>query len=269
MSELTNKNILIVGEENSQVQSLIEISKAHGMRVFKTRCEDFEKDIIEKEDIEIIFLNHLHEDDPCKNMLSFLKEDILSRTVPIFALVEDNSEKIQNVLNLGATDFVVPHEETKAVIQKMKAVFSSDDSFLGHRTIDISPIESSVTTKGIRVYVVEDDPLLRNLLSIRLGNSSFPYEFSTDGKAVIELMHKFNPDILILDLMLPGISGFEVLQQVRNDEALKALPVIVFSNRDGQEDRKKAEELGAAAFYVKAMTDLSELVTTIEALTKK
>lgn len=269
MSLLTNRNILIVGEENSQIQDLIESFKAHGMNVLKSRCEDFQKEMIEKENIDIVFLNYLHGLVECRDVLAVLRGDILSRVVPIFALVEDDSQKIQDVLTQGATDFVLAQEENKSIIHKIKSVFSSDDSFLGHQTIDISPIKNAITTKGIRVYIVEDDPLLRNLLSIRLGNSGFPFDFSTDGRSVISLMHQFKPDIIILDLMLPGISGFEILKQIKEDETLKGLPVVVFSNRDGQEDKKKALDLGAVGFYVKAMTDLSELITTIQTLTKK
>jgi DNA-binding response OmpR family regulator len=68
--------------------------------------------------------------------------------------------------------------------------------------------------------------------------------------------------------MLPGKNGFELLAEIREDGQFKDTPVIIFSNRDSQEDRRKAKELGAAAFHVKAMTDLAELVTTIENLVK-
>jgi DNA-binding response OmpR family regulator len=66
--------------------------------------------------------------------------------------------------------------------------------------------------------------------------------------------------------MLPGKEGFELLEELKKSEQTKNVPVIVFSNRDGVNDRKIAEELGATGFYVKAMTDLSELVEKIEAL---
>jgi len=68
--------------------------------------------------------------------------------------------------------------------------------------------------------------------------------------------------------MLPGKSGFDILAELKDDEVLKNIPVIVFSNRDGQEDRARAKELGAVDFYVKAMTDLSELIEKIEATVK-
>jgi DNA-binding response OmpR family regulator len=66
--------------------------------------------------------------------------------------------------------------------------------------------------------------------------------------------------------MLPGKDGFEVFAELKADQQTRDVPIIVFSNRDGLNDRKQAQELGAAAFYVKAMTDLSELVAKIESL---
>jgi DNA-binding response OmpR family regulator len=269
MSELTNRNVLVVGEENSQIQELEDSFNAHGMNVSRAGCNNFDNSVLEKNKIDIIILNHLHSEMPCKAMLSLLKDDILNRTVPVFALVSDTPEMIQDVLTMGATDYLVPGEENQSVIQKMKMVFSDTDNFSGSNAIDITPIEHSTTTIGIKVFLVEDDPLLRNLLSIKLTHSSFPFEFSTDGMDIVSKVKAFNPDIIILDLMLPGRSGFEVLKDIKADETLQTIPVVVFSNRDSQDDRNKAEEMGVSGFYVKAMTDLSELVITIEKLVKK
>jgi DNA-binding response OmpR family regulator len=85
---------------------------------------------------------------------------------------------------------------------------------------------------------------------------------------VLPAMRQFNPDVIVLDLMLPGRSGFEVLAEVKADDKLQQVPVIIFSNKDTAEDKQKAQDLGARGFYVKAMTDLSELIELIESLVK-
>ena len=265
---LTNKNILIVGEENSQVHNLEDALDGYGMHIHPITCDSVTAQKIEDLYIDIIFINYLDKCHTCKEVLTSLKVAELSKAIPIFILVEDTSEEIQEALTLGAADYVTTNEDIPSIIQKMKAIFGHGDDFSGSSVIDISPIQASVSSTGIRVFVVEDDPLLRNLLSIKLDKSSFPYEFSRDGKDAIPVMKQFKPDIVILDLMLPGKSGFEVLAEIKAEDSLKNIPVVVFSNRDGQDDRRKAKELGAVGFYVKAMTDLSELIEIIESYTK-
>jgi CheY-like chemotaxis protein len=205
----------------------------------------------------------------CKNVLNFLRTNIFNKKVaPTFVLVEDSNERIQEVMSYGATDYIIPLEGTEAILQKIKVVLSERGNFSGTSAIDITPEKATPSSTGIRVYVIEDDPLLRNLLSISFEKAGLPAEFNQDGQQVVTLMRQFKPQAVILDLMLPGRSGFEILQEIRNEEDFKDVAVIIFSNRDSQEDRAKAIEFGATAFYVKAMTDLSELVKKIEAAVK-
>lgn len=268
MSVLTNKHVLVVGDENTQIFNLERSLEAYGVTIHTTSCDSVSSELLEENKIDIVLLNHLHDGHTCVDMLSKLRSLDLSHALPIFALVEDVEDKIESVLALGVADYITPSEDVHSIIQKMKVIFGEGDNFSGSTAIDITPIHNATSTKGIRVYVVEDDPLLRNLLSLRLEKSSFPYEFSGDGRQAIDSMKQFKPDVIILDLMLPGKSGFEVLSEIKSDNDLKDIPVIVFSNRDGQEDKRKAKELGAAGFYVKAMTDLSELIKTIEDIAK-
>lgn len=267
MSILTNKRALVIGEENSQIFNLTEALSAHGVVIEKLSCANANIDKITELRADFIILNYVDRETNCINVLNLLRDSNMDKIIPIFALV-DESTGIQDVLSRGAADYVTSHEDVQSVVQKIKAVFNQGDGFSGGAAIDITPHEAAVTATGIRVYIVEDDPLLRNLLSLRFNKSSFPYEFSEDGKLAVSAMKQFKPDVIILDLMLPGKSGFEVLTEIKAEECLKEIPVIVFSNRDGQADKKKAEELGAVAFYVKVMTDLSELVETIESLAK-
>ncbi len=267
-SILSSKNILIVGEENSQIHNLEHLLELHGMHIDRLPCDLVSPAKIEELKTDLVFLNYLSGGETCRNMLNSLRIAILSKTIPVFILIEDTSEKIHEALSLGAADYVTSNEDVQSIVQKMKTIFGQGDDFTGSSVIDITPIEASISSTGIRVYVVEDDPLLRNLLSIRLGKSSFPFEFSSDGKNALPAMRQFKPDIVILDLMLPGKSGFEVLEEIMGDDILKTVPVLVFSNKDGQEDRQKAKELGAVGFYVKAMTDLSELIEMIESYVK-
>lgn len=268
MSGLLSKNVLVIGDENSQIHNLETEFVKHGMIIHTTTCDMVSSDTLIDKSIDLVLLNHLHEGVTCVEMLKKLNSVPLNKVLPIFALVADDEQKIQEALSLGAADYIIPTESADAVVQKIRVIFDDADTFSGSSDIDISPSEAEVTTTGIKVFVVEDDPLLRNLLSIRFQKSAFPCEFNSDGQKAIPAMLQFKPDVILLDLMLPGKTGFEVLAEIKENEALSAIPVLIFSNRDSQEDRKQAKDLGAVGFQVKAMTDLSELVEKIEALTK-
>tara|TARA_B100000508_G_scaffold120126_1_gene101095 strand:- start:10406 stop:11215 length:810 start_codon:yes stop_codon:yes gene_type:complete len=269
MSVLSDKNVLIVGEDNPQISNLENLLKTNNAHLHHALCGDVTDDSVESAKIDVVILNHLHDGDICKNTLLALRDGRTGKVVPVFVLVDGSEERIQEAYALGAADYIIPEEDVESVMLKINAVVGQDEDFSDGSAIDITPGKVEVTTSGVRVYVIEDDPLLRNLLSIKLEKSEFPYEFSSDGRNVIEAMQQFKPDIVILDLMLPGKSGFDVLAEIKDNETLKELPVLVFSNRDGQDDKHRAEELGAVGFYVKAMTDLSELIETIESHVSK
>tara|TARA_B100000508_G_scaffold27515_1_gene20373 strand:- start:627 stop:1433 length:807 start_codon:yes stop_codon:yes gene_type:complete len=264
MSILQGKNVLIVGQESPQINKLESELKASGATIHSKDCDAVSDESIQSSGVDVIIVNHLHDGDICRNTLLALRDGNSGNVLPIFVLVDGSDEKIQEAYALGAADYVIPDEDSASVLMKIKTVLGDDDNLSDGSAIDITPEKADVSKTGIRVYVIEDDPLLRNLLSIKLEKSSFPFEFSSDGRNAIEAMLQFKPDIVILDLMLPGKSGFDVLAEIKSNQFLKAVPVLVFSNRDGQDDKHKAQELGAVGFYVKAMTDLTELIETIE-----
>lgn len=115
----------------------------------------------------------------------------------------------------------------------------------------------------VRLLVVEDDPLLRNLLSIRLQKSGITHQFCHAGDKALEQILDFKPTVVILDLMLPGMNGMDVLDEVRKRDDIKDLPVIIFSNKDDDAERMRAKSLGVDNFLVKATTDLGTLISLI------
>ncbi|MFT7644364.1 MAG: CheY-like chemotaxis protein [Candidatus Paceibacteria bacterium] len=268
MSVLAGKHFLIVGSENLQIRNLKETLQSHGVIAYEMSCDELSPEKVHELNIDFIFLNYLDDSRNCKNLLSILRMTDFSKLIPSFILVDNVISRIEEVISYGATDYLTPEESTETTLQKIRTIFTEDNKFTGSSSIDITPMETSPTAKGTRVYVVEDDPLLRDLLSMKFVKSSFPFAFSKDGKQAIAHIKQFQPDVVILDLMLPGVDGFDLLFEIKNDPLVKDIPVIIFSNRDVSTDRQKAQEMGAAAFYVKAMTDLSELVKKIELLKK-
>lgn len=268
MSILNGKNVLIVGGEYSLFALIKDELEGQSAKVSTVHYKDVTQKLLLDEQIDIILMDCISDIGASAEVLELLRTKNFNQAFPVFALIDDSSERIEDILSRGAADYLTKDEALHSILQKFTAMFGENGFVPSSSAIDITSHQPKITKKGIRVYVVEDDPLLRNLLSIRFDRSSFICEFSSDGQNVISAMKQFSPDIVLLDLMLPGKSGFDVLEEIRNHGNFKDMPVMVFSNRDGQSDRTKAKELGAVGFYVKALTDLSELVETIESHVK-
>jgi DNA-binding response OmpR family regulator len=117
-----------------------------------------------------------------------------------------------------------------------------------------------------KILIVEDDTFLQGLASNKLSKEGFEVTTAPDGTEAVKLLATLTPDIILLDLVLPGIDGFGVLKQVRENEATKSIPVIVFSNLAQDEDIKKAKDLGANDFMIKSNFTLDELAEKIKGI---
>jgi len=116
---------------------------------------------------------------------------------------------------------------------------------------------------GKKVLIVEDDEYLRSLTAKRLEGDGFTVITAQDGDTAIKQATE-GPAIILLDLLLPGMSGFEVLEKLRATEGTKTTPIIVFSNLGQKEDIEKAKGLGANDFLIKANFTLDDVVAKIQ-----
>jgi DNA-binding response OmpR family regulator len=181
--------------------------------------------------------------------------------VPIIAVLHGaDKETVERALLSGVADYGLITDSAEVFVLKIKAILDNADATKGGPVVDINNTVQVEANEVVRVYVIEDDPLLRNLLASLFEKYNFPFGFSHDGIGVVEKMKSFRPDVVVLDLMLPGRSGFDVLAEMQQHEELKLIPVVVFSNRDNSEDRARAKAMGVAHFHVKAITELSELI---------
>ncbi|MBI4135972.1 MAG: response regulator [Candidatus Vogelbacteria bacterium] len=117
------------------------------------------------------------------------------------------------------------------------------------------------------VLIVEDDEFLRSLTAKRLEKENYAIEVAVDGENAISVLDTLKPDIILLDLLLPGKDGFEVLKKIRSTEAVKTVPVVIFSNLGQKEDIEKAKALGVDDFLIKANFTLDDVVAKINKLT--
>lgn len=118
------------------------------------------------------------------------------------------------------------------------------------------------TNKKIKILIAEDEKPIANALSLKLNHEGFETKLVYNGKEALDFLESENFDLLILDLMMPEIGGFEVLSKIK-EKNIKT-PVFVASNLSQTEDINKAKSLGAVDFFIKSDTPVSEIVSKIK-----
>ena len=115
-----------------------------------------------------------------------------------------------------------------------------------------------------KILIIEDDSFLQELEAGKLKKEGYEIITASTGEEAMQKITNPEIDIILLDLILPGIDGFEVLEKIRATETSKNVPVIVFSNLSEEKDIKKSKELGANDFMVKSNFTLEELVAHVK-----
>ena len=126
-------------------------------------------------------------------------------------------------------------------------------------------------TKQTKILVVEDDVAMREIVTHKLVSAGFDVKQAEDGKQGIDTFLQEKPDLMLLDLMLPEVDGFKVLETVRNnaDKKLAKTPVIILSNLWSNQDILKTQALEANAFMVKAYFTTEEILAKVKEILAK
>ncbi len=117
----------------------------------------------------------------------------------------------------------------------------------------------------MRVLVADDDPVILRLIEVNLGLEGFEVETANRGEEAITKARQVAPDVILLDVMMPEMTGWEVAARLKEDGETAHIPVVFLSARTQEEDRRKGQDLGVAA-YVSKPFDPVELVETIRRL---
>lgn len=115
-----------------------------------------------------------------------------------------------------------------------------------------------------KILIVEDDKFLRELIAKKLSDEGFIIEEASDGEEGIRKIKEGKPDLVLLDLILPGIDGFEVLDKIKKDLETKLAPVIILSNLGQREDIERGLKLGAFDYLVKAHFTPGEIIEKVK-----
>ncbi len=114
------------------------------------------------------------------------------------------------------------------------------------------------------VLLVEDEPLLGNLLFQRLGKEGINVILAKDGEEALRVLAQTKPNLILLDLILPKVSGFELMERLNSDAQFERAPIIIVSNLGQDSDILKGQSLGAVQYFIKAKLSIEDLVMQVK-----
>ena len=118
---------------------------------------------------------------------------------------------------------------------------------------------------GRRVLLIEDEPNIIEAISYILSRDGWTVHTHSDGETAMHKVHQGVPDLIILDVMLPGRSGYDILRDLRSEAATAEVPVMMLTARGQAKDREMAEQLGATRFMTKPFSN-AEVLENVRAL---
>ena len=118
--------------------------------------------------------------------------------------------------------------------------------------------------KEKKIVLVEDDSLMSSILATHLIKEGFNIISVTEGAQAFERIQAEQPSIVLLDIVLPGVGGFDILAKLKQDESTKSIPVLILSNLGSKEEIERGIDLGAEDYLVKANSMVEEITGKIQ-----
>lgn len=259
---MTSKKIkiIIIEDEELLVDVLTKKLEQAGYEVFSAGDGQEGLEKIEKLSPDLILLDIVMPKMDGYEVLSALKEKYgVEKMIPVIIISNSGQPvELDKVKSLGAKDYLIKAQFTpEEVLSKVKKVLGQSAS--------VPTDEDGDSSNSISILIIEDDQFLRDLLSTKLRKENFEVQSAIDGPGGIEKIIKEKPDVVLLDIILPGIDGFEILTRVRSnsDKAISDIPIILLSNLGQEADVEKGKKLGANDYLIKSNFTIDEIIDKI------
>ncbi len=191
-----------------------------------------------------------------------LKDSSIS-SIPVIIISNSGQPvEITRALALGVKDYIIKAEfEPEEVLVKVRAQLRKEDGSWDHASPRRSSGDFSLAYK--KIIWVEDDKFLNDIISRKLSVVECTFLHSSNGEEALKMIEKEIPDVVILDIILPGIDGFDVLERIKANPITKNIPVIMLSNLNLADNEIRSKKLGADRFLIKATLTLDAILDQI------
>src|SRR3989344_2797587 len=259
------KNILIIEDDVFLGDVLLEKFNKEGFPTTLSRdgAEGFSK--IKELKPDLILLDIILQNMNGYEILEAKQKDPEIAKIPVIIISNSGQPvEINRALALGVKDYFIKAQfDPEEVMIKVRA-FLKKNSEQGGEAISVdSPKTSSGKLVGKKIMWVEDDDFLSDIIARKLATEKCILVHAKDAEKGLTLVETEMPDVILLDILLPGINGFEFLEKLKANAKVKDIPVILLSNLGQASDVEKGKQLGANRFLIKATLKLDEIIDQI------
>lgn len=256
------KKILIIEDDVFLGDVLIQKLKTDGYETVLARdgAEGFAK--IKEFKPDLVLLDIILPNMNGYEILEGKQKDPDIASIPVIIISNSGQPvEINRALALGVKDYLVKAQfDPEEVLVKVRLQLRGTTE----TTPTAAKTDSSSDLSGKKIMWVEDDRFLSDIIARKLSTTNCSLVHANDGEEALEILPKEMPDIILLDILLSGMDGFEILKRIKENEKTKAIPVIMLSNLGQKSDIDKGKDLGAARFLIKATVTLDEIVDEIK-----
>ena len=260
------KNILIIEDDAFLGDVLLEKFKKEGFEAYWTRdgAEGLGK--IKELKPDLILLDIILPTMNGYEILEAKQKDPEIKKIPVIIISNSGQPvEIDRALALGVKDYFVKAQfDPEEVMVKVNAFFKKT----GEQEVDVTISQegkaSSGQLAGKKIMWVEDDSFLSDIIARKLSAEKCLLVHAKDAEEALVMVEKEMPDMILLDILLPGKNGFELLESLKGNPKVKDIPVILLSNLGQKSDIEKGKNLGAERFLIKATLNLDEVIGQIE-----
>lgn len=208
---------------------------------------------------------------PSMNGYEILEEktkDSAIADIPVIVISNSGQPvELSRLLNLGVKDYVVKAQfDPEEILIKVRAQFGEEGIFsedFGKRTVLQEKKKSFAILTGKKILLVEDETFLNEIIRRKLLSFGAAVFVSESGEEALELLLQETPDIILLDIVMPGMNGFELLKKLKANKKTSPIPVIFFTNLEQKGDIERGKRLGAEGFIIKITTTPDEVAEKI------
>lgn len=189
-------------------------------------------------------------------------EPLLAK-IPLFLLSTTGvAINMRNIPQNSVAEVIISlHTKTSDIVEKI-------NNFFGYQSHKSEDEDKKIASASKKILWVEDDKLIGSIMEKKLVSSGFDLVHVKNGEEALNSLQNRIPDLIVVDLLLPGMSGFEILEKIKDNETLKNVPRMVLSNLNKSSDIEKTKSLGASKFLVKASTSLDQIVSEVKDMCK-